>query len=81
MLPDLTEEHDFTSLLTLSREELFRILVETVTYLANLSMRIGFLRADEVRGNTLAKQERVEYESVRVAYEEKKWIIIRLLEL
>jgi hypothetical protein len=47
-----------------------------------MSMRIGFLRAEEARDSkSYAKSERVELESIRTAYEERRWIIIRLIEL
>lgn len=81
-LPDPTVHHDFTQLLPLSREELLRELLVTASDLANMSARIGFLRAEEIRNpKSYAKQERVELESTRTAYEEKRWILIRLLDL
>lgn len=46
-----------------------------------MSARIGFLKSEEVRDSkSYAKQERVELECIRTAYEEKRWLIIRLLE-
>jgi hypothetical protein len=46
-----------------------------------MSARIGFLRAEEIREpKSYAKTERVELESIRTAYEEKRWILIRLLD-
>jgi len=79
---DPTVHHDFTQLLSLSREELVRELLITASDLANASTRIGFLRAEEIRDpKSYAKSERVELESTRVAYEEKRWILIRLLDL
>lgn len=81
MLPDAAVHHDFTLLLPLSREELLRELLTTASDLANMSTRIGFLRAEEIREpKGYAKQERVELESIRTAYEEKRWILIRLID-
>lgn len=81
MLPDPAVHHDFTRLLPLAREELLHELLVCASDLANMSMRIGFLRAEEVRDpKGWAKGERVELESTRTAYEEKRWILIRLLE-
>ena len=71
---------DFQALLTLSRGELLRSLVETAQMLADLSQRIGFLRAEELRGSVTAKPERVEAEGLRAAYEEMKWVTIRVLD-
>ena len=56
-------------------------LATTASDLANMSVRIGFLKAEELREpRSYAKQERVELESIRTAYEEKRWLLIRLLE-
>lgn len=71
---------DFQALLTYSREELLRSLVDTAATLASLSQRIGFLRAEELRGSVIAKPERVEAEALRAAYEEMKWVTIRILD-
>ena len=74
---------DFEALLTHSRQELLRDLVSTAQTLSDLSQRIGFLRAEEVRQpkESFIKAERVEAEALRSAYEEKKWVIIRLFDL
>jgi hypothetical protein len=81
VLPDPAVHHDFTQLLPLAREELLHELLVTASDLANMSMRIGFLKAEEVRDpKGYAKGERVELEAIRTAYEEKRWILIRLLE-
>jgi hypothetical protein len=81
MLPDPTIHHDFSELLPLSREELVRELLVCASDLANMSTRIGFLKAEEIRDpKSYAKQERVELECIRTAYEEKRWILIRLIE-
>lgn len=85
-MSDLTIDYDvhldFQPLLTRERGELLRDLVDTAQELANLSMRIGFLRAEEVRDpRGPAKSERVEAECLRAAYEEKKWVVIRLLDI
>lgn len=73
---------DFPRLLSLEAQELLRELVDTAQMMADLSMRIGFLRAEEVRGGEpYIKAERVEAEALRTAYEEKKWVLIRLLDL
>ena len=80
-LPDPAVHHDFTRLLPLGREELLGELLVCASDLANMSARVGFLKAEEVRDpRGYAKQERVELEAVRAAYEEKRWILIRLLE-
>ena len=81
MLPDPNVHHDFTRLLPAGREELLSELLTTASDLANMSMRIGFLKAEEVRDpKGYAKGERVELEAVRTAYEEKRWVVIRLLD-
>jgi hypothetical protein len=81
MTPDPLASHDFLSLLPLSRGELVRELLSTSSDIANMSMRIGFLRSEEIRDpKSYAKQERYELESVRQAYEEKRWLLIRLVE-
>lgn len=80
-LPDPATEIELEALLSYSREELLRELVYTVQSICDLSARVGFLRAEEIRDpRSYAKSERVEREELRAAFNEKKWLIINLLE-
>lgn len=73
---------DFANLHLLTTAELIRELIDTAVNLARYSEGIGFLRAEEARNpQSYAKSERVQIEGIRAVYEEKKWVIIRLLEL
>lgn len=74
---------DFKQLLAKDRGELLRELVEACFMMAELSQRIGFLRAEEVRNprEPHIKAERLEAEGLRAAYEEYKWVIIRCMDL
>ena len=56
-------------------------LLVTASDLANAHARIGFLRAEEIREpKSYAKQERMEEEAYRAICEEKRWLLIRLLD-
>lgn len=73
-------QFDFHQLLAQPPSKLLSELTDAHTQLANLHVRIGFLRAEEARKEVYAKEERVELEGKRDAYVEKKFLIIRLLE-
>jgi hypothetical protein len=73
-------QFDFMPLLNLTCSALLVELADAHTNLANLHERIGFLRAEEARKVSYAKEERMNLEGRRDAYIEKKFLIIRLLE-
>lgn len=80
-MADDTLEFDFHLLLNASRSDLLREYADAATQLANLHVRIGFLRAEEIRSpKGYAKEERVDTEGKRDAYIEKKFLIVRLLD-
>lgn len=80
MMEDLLQ-FDFHNLLPMSRTELLYELTDAHTQLANLHLRVGFLRAEEIREpKGYAKQERYDTEGKRDAYIEKKFLIARLLD-
>lgn len=73
---------DFSKLLHAREAELTIELAEAHTAIANLNMKIGFLRAEEVRDpkNSGPKALRVEHEGLRDAYIEKKFLLYQLLK-
>lgn len=71
---------DFSPLVSASLPHLLIELAETHSNIANLCLRIGFLRQEELRGVSHAKETRLEYEACRDAYVEKKWLIVKILE-
>lgn len=75
-------DNDFTWLLNLPLTELLRELTIAHSELAQLHVRIGFLRAEEIRnkGSLFEKAERVESEGSRDALIEKKFLLVRLIE-
>lgn len=77
---DGDEHYDFSTLVRASKDSLLTILAETHSNLANLHIRIAFLRAEEERGNKASKTERVQFEGLRDVYSEKKWLTLKLLE-
>lgn len=77
---DKDGHYDFSQLVYAGKDSLLILLAEAHTALANLHIRIAFLRQEEHRGQQHAKVERLEYEGVRDGWEEKKWLILRLLE-
>jgi hypothetical protein len=79
--PDPDVYKTIPGLLSLTTRELLSELIDTATNLANLSSQIGFLRAEEIRGVSFAKEERAQLEGTRAAYDEKKWVCIRLLDV
>jgi hypothetical protein len=73
--------YDFRHLTSAGRERLFDELAVTHSELANLAVRIGFLKAEELREpHGYAKTERVQKEATMRAWEEKKWLLVRLLD-
>lgn len=77
---DADLHYDFTELLHASRRQLLTHLADCHSALANLAVRISFLRAEEIRGTKTAREQRVEFEGVRDAYTEKKWLLTQLLK-
>lgn len=73
---------DFAKLLHATPRDLTVELAEAHSSIANLNLKIGFLRAEEVREpkNTGAKALRVEHEGLRDAYIEKKFLLYHLLK-
>jgi hypothetical protein len=72
--------YDFTPLVGAEVDLLLHELADTHSALANLILRIGFLRQEELRGSAHAKVERISYEALRDAYTEKKWLLKALLD-
>lgn len=75
---------DFTSYQKLDKTGLLTELTDTHQTIANLSVEISFLRAEEERsgGQMMegAKALRREKEGIREAYIEKKWLLKALLD-
>ena len=72
--------YDFGGLVEASLPTLLRSLADAHSALANLHVRIAFLRQEEDRGNKDAKETRHQMEGLRDAYTEKKWLIKMLIE-
>lgn len=73
--------YDFTGLVEASRATLLVNLAECHTSLANLAVRIAFLKQEEHRaGAKHAGEARLEMEGLRDAWAEKKWLITTLLK-
>jgi mRNA-degrading endonuclease YafQ of YafQ-DinJ toxin-antitoxin module len=82
MAVDADVHYDFSGLVRSSRDTLLLTLAETHSSLANLHIKIAFLRAEEDRDATQRhhKAQRHDMEGLRDAYIEKKWLIVKLLE-
>jgi hypothetical protein len=70
---------DFAILLTASPEELLAELADAQSELANLHEEIAFNKVGEVE-NHLLKAARIELEGRRAARNEKKLLLVRLLD-
>ena len=77
---DTDVHYDFTGLCEASVPHLLSELADCHSALANLHVRIAFLRQEEDRGHKQAKETRHEMEGLREAYTEKKWLIKALLD-
>jgi hypothetical protein len=77
---DPNQHYDFGALVGASVSTLLSVLAETHSAIANLTIRVGFLRQEEMRGADHAKTERAGFEALRDAYIEKKWLVKTLLE-
>jgi len=73
-------DYNFGPLVTTSLPVLLKELAVTHSNIANLCIRIGFLRQEEIRGVSHAKEMRLEFEAKREAEIEKKWLIVKVLE-
>jgi hypothetical protein len=71
---------DYGPLVYLPVHDLLVALAETHSAIANLIIRVGFLRQEELRGTQEAKVMRLEMEALRDAYIEKKWLLVKVLE-
>jgi hypothetical protein len=76
---DQDEHYDFMKLVALDTPSLLMELAATHGLLANLHGQVAFLRQEEERKTPGAKAQRLDMESVRDAYIEKKWLIMELL--
>lgn len=74
-------QYNFDHLVRASAPELIAELAETHSKLANLHEEIAYNRASEATGDKSMIGVRIRDEGLRSAYEEKKWLIVRLLEL
>ena len=72
--------YDFGPLVTTPTDILLHELATAHSNIANLCIRIGFLRQEEIRGVAHAKEQRLDYEAKREAEIEKKWLIVKVLE-
>jgi hypothetical protein len=80
MTLDPNVDCDFGSLVHASLDVLLITLAEVHSNIANLTLRVGFLKQEELRGVTHAKTERIGFEALRDAYVEEKWLIKAVLE-
>lgn len=76
----MDDEYDLVGFLSAALPDLLWALAETHTGLAHAHVRIGFLRAEELRNVQHAKQERVQLEGERDALVEKKFLLLRLID-
>ena len=72
--------YDFSPLVSTPTHLLLEELAVVHSNIANLCIRIGFLRQEEIRGVSHAKEQRLDYEAKREAEIEKKWLIVKVLE-
>lgn len=81
-MPELDPElHlDYGSLVRADTNRLLTVLAETHSSIANLHIRIGFLKQEELRGQPGAKIERVAFEALKDAHLEQIWLLNKLLE-
>lgn len=70
--------HDFTDFPNLSVRELLDLLAHTVTQLANAYENLAFIKMETER-NKLDKTSKYEQEGICSALEEKKWLIIHII--
>lgn len=77
---DADLHYDFSGLVAAPQAVLLEILAETHTALANLAIRVAFLRQEELRGVDHARVERIGMEGLTAAYVEQKWLVKTLLE-
>ncbi len=81
MSTDAQLHYDFTGLVEASTPHLLAELADCHSALANLHTRIAFLKQEEHRqGSRHAGEARIEFEGLRDAYGEKKWLLVKLLE-
>lgn len=81
MSTDADLHYDFSGLVEASIPTLLRELAVCHSALANLHTRIAFLKQEEHReGLKHAGEQRIEFEGLRDAYVERKWLIVKLLE-
>lgn len=73
-------EYEFKYLLELDRAALFVELADTHTRLANLHEEIAYSKSAEARGDKTMVPVRIHDEGIRAAYDEKKWLIVRLID-
>lgn len=71
--------HNFDALLIMSRAELLSTLATVHADVANITEQVAFCRAQEVRLNE-RNPDRIVLEGSRDALNEKKWLILKLLE-
>lgn len=75
-------QYEFKFLLDADQPTLLRELADTHSKLANLHEEIAFNKALEFADKSpVIRAQRTRDEGIRAAYEEKKWLIVRLLEL
>lgn len=82
MTIDTDIHYDFSTLVRASRLSLLTILAEVHSSLANLHIKIAFLKSEESRDpkQSQFKAQRIEMEGLRDAYSEKKWLVKTLLD-
>lgn len=74
-------EFDFSLIRDFSVDELVVALTDTHTRLANLHEEIAFNKAIESQGDKTVTAQRIRDEGKRASMEEKKWLIVRLLDM
>lgn len=74
-------EFDFSLIRDFSVDELLVALTDTHTKLANLHEEIAFNKAIESQGDKTVTAQRIRDEGLRASMEEKKWLIVRLLDM
>lgn len=72
---------DWRGYISFGQVQLLYELAATTSFLADLHAQIGFLRAEEARGVMEGKPSRLQLEGDRDALIEKKFFLIRLLDL
>lgn len=68
------DPYDFSGLLAMGRSELREAYCETVSELATTHERVAYMKI------TGTPSDRYEYEGIREALTEKKWLILKLME-